>query len=652
MSSNITSASSTSNLSKQLLVSDSEVINNSHDTVISNKNVETILNDYTLFHENSITNPLQNNKPILADKLRFIISKYHVSHHFVNELLTILRDEELDVPKDVRTLLRTPKSNSHNILNINPGTYIHFGVHNMLMPIISKFFDELHNTSLLELGCNIDGLPISKSSKACFWPILVSFVNCNIYNLSKIVIPIGIYYHKSKKPSSASEFLTHFISEMKIIIDSGGLRINEKTFQLKISQVVCDAPAKAFILNVKGHNAYHSCNSCIVEGSFINNRMSYLDINCTLRTNESFREKLDEYYHKGDESPLETLDINITNVVVLEYMHNICLGVMKKLLSFWVKGLKPIRLLSVHMDLINSDLIDLGQYLPSEFCRQPRSLDDMEFWKASEFRCFLLYTGPIVLKGRLKKKLYSHFIILHCAIRLLMSDKTCILLNDVANDMLRSFVRMYSILYGEDTINYNVHGLIHIANFVKLHGPLDNFSAFKYENYLGFLKKITKNGSYPLEDIYNRVIEYNRFNNLNTDVTYPILKNEIDYYGPLYGKNLLVTYYDSIILQKFSITCNNLKDNTFLLHSNDVISVKKIIQYPNSSIMLEVIKFHECYPMFNSPIKSTEVGCFYVNVLNVSSYYYLVPLDSISLKCFFVSISNNKAIMFTLLHSM
>lgn len=67
--------------------------------------------------------------------------------------------------------------------------------------------------------------------------------------------------------------------------------------------------------------------------------------------------------------------------------------------------------------------------------------------------------------------------------------------------------------------------------------------------------------------------------------------------------------------------------------------------------MLEVIKFHECYSMFNSPIKSTEVGCFYVNILNVSSYY-LIPLDSISLKCFFVSISNNKAIMFTLLHSL
>jgi len=157
-------------------------------------------------------------------------------------------------------------------------------------------------------------------------------------------LAIGIYYHKSKKASSASEFLMHFISEMKIIIDSGGLHINEKMFQLKTSQVVCDAPAKAYKLNVKGHNAYNSCNSCIVKGSFINIRISYLDSNFTLRKNESFREKLDEFYHK-DESPLETFDINITNKIVLEYMDNNCLGVMKKLLSFWVKGLKPMRLL-------------------------------------------------------------------------------------------------------------------------------------------------------------------------------------------------------------------------------------------------------------------------------------------------------------------
>lgn len=67
--------------------------------------------------------------------------------------------------------------------------------------------------------------------------------------------------------------------------------------------------------------------------------------------------------------------------------------------------------------------------------------------------------------------------------------------------------------------------------------------------------------------------------------------------------------------------------------------------------MLEVSKFHECSSMFDSPIKSTQVGCFYVNISKVSSHY-LIPLDKISLKCFFVSISNNKAIIFTLLHSL
>ncbi|KAF0704489.1 DUF4806 domain-containing protein, partial [Aphis craccivora] len=71
-----------------------------------------------------------------------------------------------------------------------------------------------------------------------------------------------------------------------------------------IIQIVCDAPAKAFILNGTGHNAYHGCNSCTVEGDFINNRMAYLDMDAPLRNNLSFREKKDEFYLK-DISPLE-----------------------------------------------------------------------------------------------------------------------------------------------------------------------------------------------------------------------------------------------------------------------------------------------------------------------------------------------------------
>ncbi|CAI6354861.1 unnamed protein product [Macrosiphum euphorbiae] len=38
-----------------------------------------------------------------------LIIKYKISHNCINELLEILRSEGLDVPKDVRTLLKTPQ---------------------------------------------------------------------------------------------------------------------------------------------------------------------------------------------------------------------------------------------------------------------------------------------------------------------------------------------------------------------------------------------------------------------------------------------------------------------------------------------------------------------------------------------------------------
>ena len=36
--------------------------------------------------------------------------------------------------------------------------------------------------------------------------------------------------------------------------------------------------------------------------------------------------------------------------------------------------------------------------LPSEFNRQPRALEDLDYWKATEQRSFLLYTGIVFLK--------------------------------------------------------------------------------------------------------------------------------------------------------------------------------------------------------------------------------------------------------------
>ncbi|CAI6357590.1 unnamed protein product [Macrosiphum euphorbiae] len=166
-----------------------------------------------------------------------------------------------------------------------------------------------------------------------------------------------------------------------ISLFSNGIHINGKKFLFSIGQIICDAAAKAFLLNVKQFNAYHSCNSCIEEGTYSNKRVCFLGINAPLGTNESFRLKSDEHYHKGL-CPFEELPIDITSVVVLEYMHNVCLGIMKRLLQFWKNGQKPVRFLNKDCEQqISNELVNLHPHLPSEFNRLTRSIYELEYWK-------------------------------------------------------------------------------------------------------------------------------------------------------------------------------------------------------------------------------------------------------------------------------
>jgi len=91
---------------------------------------------------------------------------------------------------------------------------------------------------------------------------------------------------------------------------------------------MCDAPAKAFLLNVIGHNAYFGCTSCTEEGTYLKHRVVFLGLDSPLRSDNTFRMNHDEDYHK-DDSLLKLLPINITETVCLDYMHCVCLGVVK-----------------------------------------------------------------------------------------------------------------------------------------------------------------------------------------------------------------------------------------------------------------------------------------------------------------------------------
>ncbi len=82
-----------------------------------------------------------------------------------------------------------------------------------------------------------------------------------------------------------------------------------------------------------------------------------------------------------------------------DYMHQCCLGVMRKLILFWLRGPKGIRLSSSQIKQVSDRLVALRPCIPNVFARKPRCLGDIDRWKGTELRQFALYTGKNNVEG-------------------------------------------------------------------------------------------------------------------------------------------------------------------------------------------------------------------------------------------------------------
>lgn len=111
--------------------------------------------------------------------------------------------------------------------------------------------------------------------------------------------------------------------------------------------------------------------------------------------------------------------------------------------------------------------------------------------------------------------------------------------------MLRWFVIEYKNLYRVKAISYNVNILIHLANDVKKFGSLDDFSTFKFENYMSHLKKKVKNAPKPLEQLVNRMHE---------EYSLPIIKNVVKSYPVI--ENLNENKITSLKFNGFTLSAN------------------------------------------------------------------------------------------------
>lgn len=143
----------------------------------------------------------------------------------------------------------------------------------------------------------------------------------------------------------------------------------------------------------------------------------------------------------------------------------------------------------------------MSKYIPCEFARKPRSLSELDRWKATEFRQFLLYTGPVVLTDVLPTALYNNFLSLSISIYLMLSPTLFAHYCDYADNLIKYFLEQFRSLYGVEEMVYNVHSLCHLADDVRRFGPLDGVSAFCFENFLGHLKRKVRKPQHILQQI-------------------------------------------------------------------------------------------------------------------------------------------------------
>ncbi|XP_053954692.1 uncharacterized protein LOC128860920 isoform X1 [Anastrepha ludens] len=429
----------------------------------------------------------------------FLLSTWAVSNNIpqnsVDDLLRTLKLMGVEgLPLSARSLLGTSRQKV-NIKLIPGGEFLYIGIQFYLW---GAEFNVLENCEVVNIDIGINGLKLFKSSNRCLWPILGYVVG------SKLGPFTIACFSGMSKPGSVNDFLRDFCEEVSFLRKNGvkvGSNLVCKPFNIRLFS--CDAPARAFVTGVKSHTAKNSCSKCTIEGVYTQRRVSFPKQVGNLRSDSALKSRIDLSYHslefKQAGSLLESFNFGMVSQFPLEPMHLVDLGVTKKLLQLLIK--------KGNVTKMNEKRLLLNRFVPSKFSRLSRDLDQISNWKSTEFRQFLLYTGIFVLKDCINEDLYYHFLLLHAGIRFLSCEKSFNVESNVANELLKEFVDLFGNIYCDHLISYNVHGLLHLSDCVREFGPLDNFSAYKFENYMQHLKKIINKPNKILQQMFFRISE-------------------------------------------------------------------------------------------------------------------------------------------------
>lgn len=380
----------------------------------------------------------------------------------------------------------------------------------------------------LTLTMNLDGASIFKSSRGSLWPVqfYLNFLPPAIRYMPENMI-VSILYYGVVKPDM-NKLLYPIAREIEInkeqsMLTSEGELLN---FEIRISIVACDLPAKAAVQNFIGHNGKFGCSFCYHPGMPIANStgkgktIRFVELNHTsqLRTHDETIQQSTKCSEKnilqgikGISSVLMFPGIDLIKSFPIDIMHGVGLGIMKDLIAIWMgkKKLptppyKEYKLTPNNREILNSRILKLKP--PSSVRRKPKSIFEFSDFKASECLNFLWFYLRYTLPGLLPTKLVKNFEKLASATYTLCKENITLCEVNSANEMLVDFAIEYESIYGQGAVTMNLHLLKHYRDSVLNCGPMWAYSLFGFENNIGVIKKFVFGKTDVLDQIYKKYI--------------------------------------------------------------------------------------------------------------------------------------------------
>jgi Transposase family tnp2 len=408
-----------------------------------------------------------------------------------------------------------------------------------------------------------DGVQAVRQKTHSVWPLMLIQPNLppDIRYKKENLILVGII-PGPKHPSNLTSFLQPLIDEFKRLEQGvrawDGYREEWFTLTASLLHIGGDQPACALMMGMKGPRGKHPCRCCDIAGiSFKTGYYFPLQSPINVPPNQQrrpehydplylpYRRRLREtiYQVNGANSPELFRDTSISSLSPflqlnsvhfprsfgIDIMHLVLEGVVKLMLSLWMGKVsmdnveKDRRHNSMHCleyildsktwELIGALMHKARTTVPSVFGRAPRNIFKHHAgFKAVEYWAWLEWYSIPLLYGRMPECYIEHWNILRLAFQRLVAWEITFDESKIVREQLAEFVLTYEKLYYQlhheriSCVTSNIHGLLHIVDYVEVLGPSHCQWSFPIERMCGMVQELARSKVYIDESISTALI--------------------------------------------------------------------------------------------------------------------------------------------------